>query len=630
MSGIRNHGPLLPPHLDDEQLMAYLDAELPRAEMESSRAHIDSCWTCRGRLSALLGRIETFLNTQTAVQTDASSERDQRIRQFRERLAHHAAEIEAHLTVADRIRSYAGRLVDAVASHRRAALATVVAACLLVAMFTDVWNTKVSADTVLARAADYEAASQPQPGKVARITVRVERIDHTTGTGVKLGEITTVEDSATPGEAVSVQTPSGEQRVITVADPADLDQIQPALAVIDAELPPPLAAYLATQRWPMNFSLASFGRLIAARGNSTATANKQGNVFALHFPFAPNHESGISEVQLLVQARNYAPVGLSLFTAASGEEYRFTRETLTMEPRTTELARLFGAPDVPERVRTHAAASIPKLAPLTYENSKASIEEVRLAAALHKADACMGEEIRIFPMSDGSLVVQGLVDRSERRDEIREVLRAVDPALRAQIYLPRELKSGSQLFRSPFKALEPPMGPQSQSGATLADLSSQRMPMYQELYEHFSKPGMSPEEAEKQINAFSNEAVTLARQTFLHAWALKKLDEEFSERRTADLNPASLPEIEHMRRDHREWIATLSHRQSAMLSQVMPTSVSVLADSISTSANDADTLIRLAQEQNELVRALFTVSSNPAETESTLSRLLLVLHRMGA
>jgi hypothetical protein len=631
MSGIRNHGPLLPPHLGDEQLMAYLDGELPRAEMQSSRAHIDSCWTCRGRLSALHGRIEAFLDTQAALQTDTSPERDQRIRQFRERLAHHAVEIESQLTFADRIRGYAGSVIDALAHHRRAALAALVAACVLVAMFTDVWNTKVSADTVLARAADYEAASQPRPGKVVRIAIRVERIHRASGGTVQLGEITTLEDSLTPAESVSVQTASGAQRVITVADPADLDGIQPALALIDSELPRSLAAYLATQHWPMNFSVVSFGRLIAARGSSAATANRQGNVFALHFPFAPNHESGISQIQLLVEARNYAPVGLSLFTAASGEEYRFTRETLTMEPRTTELARLFGAPDVPERVRTHAAPRIPKLAPLTYEISRASIEEVHLATALHKADACLGEEIRIFPMSDGSLLVQGLVETTERRDQIHEALRAVDPVLRTQIYLPRELKSGSQLFRSPFKALEFHSGQPLTSGATLADLSSQRMPMYHELYQHFSKPGVSPEDTEKQINAFSNEAVTLARQTFLHAWALKKLDDEFSERRTLGLPAASLAEIEHMRQDHRQWIASLSHRQSSMLSQVMQAPPSGLAaDPRSSAAQDADSLIRLAQEQNELVHALFTVSSNPAETEPTLARLLLVLHRMGA
>lgn len=631
MSGMRERGPLLPPHLDDEQLMAYLDGELPRAARESSRAHIDSCWTCRGRLSALLGRIETFLDTQTVLQADTSSERDQRIRQFRERLAHHAAEIESHLTFTDKLRGYARGFTGALLNHRRAALATLVAACLLVAMFTDVWNTKVSADTVLARAADYEAASQPQPGKVARVQLHVQRIDHATGSVIQLGQVTILEDSQTPAESVSVQTPSGQERTITVPDPADAYQVQPALALIDQELPDSVAAYLEAQHWPMNFSVAAFGRLIAARRSSAATATRQGNLFALHFPFAAGHESGIAEIQLLVETRNYAPVSLSLFTAASSQEYRFTRETMAVEPRTAELASLFGAPDVPDRTRTHAAPTIPKLLPLTYESSKASIEEVRLAAALHKTDACLGEEIRIFPMSDGSLLVQGLVDRTERRDQIRGALQAVDPAVRAQIFLPRELKSGSQLFRSPFKAVVPPSSQGSASGATFADLSSQRMPMYQELYRHFAKPGVSPEEAEKQINAFSDEAVTLARQTFLHAWALKKLDDEFSGRRTVGLPAAGFAEIERMRQDHRQWIATLSHRQASMLSQVMPVPPNGLAlDTTSGASHDSDSLVRLAQEQNELVRALFTVSANPAETESTLARLLVVLRRMGA
>jgi len=614
--------------LSEEQLLAFLDGELPREEMDLARAHVDTCWTCRSRLSNLLAGIDTFLASRAPLQPDAATERDQRIRQFRERLAQHVAEFESQLPFGQRIHDSWIGVVSAIRHHRRPALAVTVAACLLIAIFTDVWTTKVSAETVLTRASHYESISRPKPGEVTRTTLQIERLNRRTGEKQSIGEVTVLQDSASSSEFISVHNSSGQQQSEAVADPTSEKPIA-SLSLIDASLPRSIAAYLADRRWQATLSMSAFRRLIAARGLNSSTAERNGSLFALHFPFATGHSSGISEAQLVVEARNYAPVSLSFFTAAANafEEYRFTRTSLAIEPRTTEIARLFAPPDLARKSRSYVAPELPRATPLSYEHSQASDEEVQLAAALHKVDACLGEELHIFPMSDGSLLVQGLVDEAERRDAIRRTLLTANPALRIQIYLPRELKSGSQLFRSPFKVSEPSTSPRSAPVATLADLSNERMPMYEELYRHFSKPGVATEEAEKQVNAFSSEAVTLARQTFLHAWALKKLDDEFAAGRTAAVSTASLSEIDRMRKDHFRWIATLSHRQADMLSQVMhvPASSQALA-----SASDSESLIRLAQEQNDLVRSLFTVSTAAPETATTLSRLLAVLKRMGA
>ena len=623
---------LVPLHLSEEQLLAFLDGELPREEMDVARAHVDTCWTCRSRLSNLLAGIDSFLVSRVPLQPEAAAERDQRIRQFRERLAQHATEVESQLSFSQRLHDYWIGAAASLSNNRRPALAVVVAACLLLAIFTDMWTTKLSAETILTGASQYESNSVPKAGEVSRITMRVERVNRSTGERQTLAEVTLLQDSATPSEFISVRNAAGDQQSESLPDMNRSNGTVAALSLVDANLPQAMAAYLETQQWQANFSMTAFRRLIAARGLSTSTAERQGHLFVLHFPFAPAHNSGISEAQLLVEARNYAPVGLSLFTTATSamEEYRFTRTTFAIESRTAEFAHLFEPRDVPRKIHPRAVPELPRVSPLAYENSQASDEEVRLAAALHKVDACLGEELHLFPMSDGSLLVQGLVDQVERREAIRSALLAVDPALRIQIYLPRELKRGSQLYRSPFKVIEPATGLRSAPVATLADLSSRRMPMYEELYQHFSKPGVAPEEAEKQVNAFSSEAVTLARQTFLHAWALKKLDDEFAARRTAALSASSLAEINRMRRDHLRWIATLSRHQSDMLSQVMHAPPKNQPANALTTAADSDALIRLAQEQNDLVRSLFTVSAANPETDSTVSRLMSVLHRMGA
>src|SRR5262249_30172575 len=107
-----------------------------------------------------------------------------------------------------------------------------------------------------------------------------------------------------------------------------------------------------------------------------------------------------------------------------------------------------------------------------------------------------------------------------------------DASLRIEIYLPRELRNGSELYNPPEHNLGGETVDLPSSEMTLADLSSGRVPLYSQMHDHFAKPGAAAEETERQINAFSNEVVTLARQTFLHAWALKRLDVEFGPGRT--------------------------------------------------------------------------------------------------
>jgi hypothetical protein len=234
-------------------------------------------------------------------------------------------------------------------------------------------------------------------------------------------------------------------------------------------------------------------------------------------------------------------------------------------------------------------------------------------------------------MSDGSLLVQGLMDSGPRREAVRRALKSVSGPLAIEIYLPRELRSGTQLLKPPDELGEQePTGSRAAAVTTLADLSSQQIPLHDVLYRHFAKPGAGQEETERQINAFSNDVVTLARQTFLHAWALKRLDREFSARRIAGLPADAVREIERIREDHRRWIATISHRQAQTLGSVVDSSPTSALDIAADSGTDTDTLLRLAQEQNDLVRSLFTISSRKIEPSTSMLRLLAVLKKMGA
>ncbi len=48
-------------HLEDDGLISYLDGELAHDEQEQSRLHLESCWSCRTRLSATQTSVEDFM-----------------------------------------------------------------------------------------------------------------------------------------------------------------------------------------------------------------------------------------------------------------------------------------------------------------------------------------------------------------------------------------------------------------------------------------------------------------------------------------------------------------------------------------------------------------------------------------
>jgi anti-sigma factor RsiW len=629
---------LVPPHLSDPQIVAYVDGELARLEMDVARAHLESCWSCRSRMGEVQGQIDGFLRARPILMPKPPAFSENRVEQFRQRLARHASESESvGLSFQGQITNWGSRVRDTFASlsqYRRAIIAIAVSACLLIVMFSDVLNTRVSADTVLRHAEDFQTSQLPHAGQVTRMSVRIDKFERGSTVAKQLGTVTLVRDSMGAATYVNAQSVSGGSHAAMFKDAARISEPVLVLGTVmsDGGVNPALAHFLTEKAWVPDLSVGQFRRLVETRGEGQVTARRNHGVFELHYPFAPGNPSGISETLLRVDATSYAMTSLSIFTTETngGDEYRFTRASFSFEPRTVEMAAMFepvestGLPAAPAR----QLPQIAKPVPLSYGNSLATDAEVSLAEALHHLDSCLGEEVYVFPMSDGSLLVQGLVDNAARRDAIRQSLRAVGGSFRVEIYIPREVKSSSELYRSPDQPAELAAPAHNSAPDTLADLSGTSVPLHDLLYQHFFKPGASQEDTNKQVALFSDEVVTLARQTFLHAWALKRLDREFSAQRSRNLSPEFLRTVAHMQEDHRHWISTIANRQAEMLGPLAGQDATARAAEIANTP-DSDTLLRLAQEQNDLVRALFTISPQTPATASGLSRLVAVLKQMG-
>ena len=81
-------------HLNETQVIAYLDGELPRTERESARDHLESCWTCRSLLSEVQCSIEAFLDVRMTLLPEEPAFSETRVEQFRQRLSRHASSLD--------------------------------------------------------------------------------------------------------------------------------------------------------------------------------------------------------------------------------------------------------------------------------------------------------------------------------------------------------------------------------------------------------------------------------------------------------------------------------------------------------------------------------------------------------
>lgn len=74
-------------HLDEAQLLAYLDGELSLDARQQVSDHLQSCWNCRGMLKELRAHIRAFLAERESQLPDLSSLSEPRVRELRQRLA---------------------------------------------------------------------------------------------------------------------------------------------------------------------------------------------------------------------------------------------------------------------------------------------------------------------------------------------------------------------------------------------------------------------------------------------------------------------------------------------------------------------------------------------------------------
>jgi anti-sigma factor RsiW len=620
-------------HISDEDLLAYLDGELSGEAHQDAAHHLTRCWDCRTKLAAIQDRIDSFMQVRRSLSPEALEPEESAVAELQRRLARHAAAAQAE-TRAPRARPWL------LAIPSRPAFAMLTLAIVVIVAAVAWFNAPLSADAVLTRAEVEETSAARQASAVVKNVIQIDRVD-STGSRRRLSVVSTMADNASPALSVSIGTADGAVEQDVLASNAQL-----LLRVTShIRFGQPLTRYVVEQQWVPGVSAVEYRKLIRDRGVEEAFAERTGAIVELRHPFRPGHPSGVVETRLRLDGSSWIPVEISIVVVEDGarQEYRLTRTGVELLARTDALAALFasagsrGAPPGGLAAPPDPTALPHKRArPLSYDSSVATPLEVDVALALHKARADLGEEINVFQMSDGTVLVQGVLDRQERRRQLLSTLHALD-GVHVELYAPgTQTGRRTMLFDPPWRSSLPPalrMPPPDAPPIRVADFAGATMPMYSILREHFAPRAVqsgaqgSRSAVDEAIAAFATGVLRRSSDMLFQAWALRKLELQFSERRAQELPVSSRDQIERLRRAHLETLSGHARELSALLDDVVPR---VPRDPLQTADRSAASLLSLASEQHQLVRSLFTASSAPGEPSAAVGRLKSLLTQIEA
>jgi hypothetical protein len=650
------HG-ALPRHLDDSDLISYLDGESTRDEQDYARAHLESCWHCRSQLASIETSIDAFLRVRRQILPDDTPPANIAMAQFRQRLIQHRSapvslrvrllrslglpEREegkriAHPPEFGWLRQWLKTLQGSswIAAdtwqHHKAALVTLVVAATLVLFFADPFDwTRVSADELLTHADTYEFLNETSTAKVVRARVRIDRISLSTKAEKRIGEIETDKDSASDKVYVSTESASGVARKSVIDDRDKLSGVE----VFDDDLSLPATNYLQKEGWFPQVTVSAYRKLISGRGfsgNDHAFVVRNGQNYELHHPFGPSHPSAITETSLQLNAQTYAPLAISIFTSeADGRfEYRLTRTSFELLERTQEVARLFEIVSPVDSNTTAGKSEIrnPKSetvrvspGPVASSPVVASADlEVEVLRLLSEAQADLGEQISATRNADGLIHVNGIVDAPERKAEILHALRSLvdNPAVRIEIQTVGEAVARQQQQKSLAKATPGSITEQK------VEINNEALPVASELRRHFSN--------DEEMRRFAARIVSDSRSAMRHVYAMKRLVGQFSLEQLRALTPEAKSKWRSLISSHARAYQGETQSLRQQLQPMFPASggsavtgspgvslASVDDDALLISA--VDRLFALASSNDAIIWSAFATSSETASASAISS-----------
>ncbi len=555
-------------HPAEDDLLLFLDGEASERQADKARAHLEGCWACRNQRDKLDRAIAAFMDYCEAEAIDALPTRASL--RFAERLRV-AASTQPKPSL---IQRWAETLRRRFAERRMIVVTT--ACLLLVAALSLILlraERPVSAQELLRRTTQAETLSLSRVGEpVVYRKLLVKRAG---------GSEPVVWESWSDAERNQFR-----QRVADKQGSRFLRANEKETPAIIAELEQIFRANRFDPQRPLSAAaFAEWRRAIKTKAETVAANGAELKLTTIAAP--PYAVNAITEAALIVRKSDWHAVALQLRVQAENELRDYDLSETAYEVLPLQALTVFTdlppaptpAPSPASKVSPPPTVTAASPAGAIATPSRAALQAAEVAAlyALHQAQADLGEQIEVVIEEGLRVVVRGLVQNAERKEELTRALSRI-ALVSPQIQTIEEAVRQAQRAANPPAATETALTT-SENIVTSGQPAATAPPFQQILIEHFGgRKGLS--EAERQeVNArvtqFYNAVEADASAALAEAWALRRLADRFAATNGAELDATSRQRLAEIESNH---LARLRRRSRNLQARLHPLLVAVAGD----------------------------------------------------
>ncbi|NOT60817.1 MAG: hypothetical protein HOP19_11410, partial [Acidobacteria bacterium] len=359
---------------------------------------------------------------------------------------------------------------------------------------------------------------------------------------------------------------------------------------------------------------------------------------------APHALHAFIEVALLVRKADWHVVEQRLKVQGAGEvrEYELSElayEVLPLQALTvfTDLAPKASpvpfASASPALLPTVAPSLLPSVVPAVAPSlkplpSETELKEAEVAAlyALHQLQADLGEQLEVVREANHQIVVRGLVERAERKQQLTQALSHL-PLVTARI------QTVEEATRQPVaqQAVTPPDNNEPMLSITAGASGNAGGTFEQRLARYFAEREAAPNSINLKVAQLSNEVVAESSAALSEAWALRRLLERYPA--DSELTPAARQRVAEIRANHLARLKAQSNKLRARLEPVLLSFGKSPAPrpSSPTEATKQEQMLlvfKAVEQVQQTTHRLFAGDNPNATPEEAARQLLGTLHRM--
>ncbi|MCI0625259.1 MAG: hypothetical protein L0387_27050 [Acidobacteria bacterium] len=344
----------------------------------------------------------------------------------------------------------------------------------------------------------------------------------------------------------------------------------------------------------------------------------------------------VVEAELTVRVQDWHPVEqhLLVYDESGGSSYRFVEldsQVLALNSLNADVLAELEPP-----ARPSSPPEQPVLAGKTIFSAESWSAEIEVHFALHQINACLGDPVTVSRNRAGQILVAGLAETSQRKQELLLALqpiadltvniRTLDEAATAsapagQERIPKTARKGV--------ADRPDIQLEASSPPIRAHLEQ----YFREAGENAGKPnsvGLGVRQSQSaRINDFSDQVILSSQKALTEVWALRRLAQRSAAESGEPLKAESRKHLEVMVREHLEDLTSALKRTAFLLSPVLSSLIGEASAGASghqradvdrtqaTTNSDWETktseLFRVVQQIDADVLKLFGDESSPEE-----------------